>query len=124
MTNRLKLGAVRHKGVNRGKGRFTDTLIVVVFKRIGGDRGGAERNPSADHTNGGGQVGKGADRTAVVSRRANSLGGIGIATAGLILGYIALVKSRLARYRVNRLPFIRTKLNFPRCHIFFQVGKR
>jgi len=53
------LGAVRHNGINRGKGRSTDTLIVVVFGRIGGKRGGAERNPSADYGNGGGQVGKG-----------------------------------------------------------------
>jgi hypothetical protein len=34
-------------------------LIVVVFGRIGGERCGAERNPSADYGNGGGQVGKG-----------------------------------------------------------------
>src|SRR5262245_36665152 len=53
------LRAVRHNGINRGKGRSTDTLVVVVFGRIGGDRGGAERNPSADYGNGGGQVGKG-----------------------------------------------------------------
>ena len=53
------LGAVRHNGINRCKGRSTDTLIVVVFGRIGGERGGAERNPSADYGNGGGQVGKG-----------------------------------------------------------------
>src|SRR5439155_1896894 len=36
----------------------TDILIVVVFGRIGGERGGAERNSSADYGNGGGQVGK------------------------------------------------------------------
>jgi hypothetical protein len=34
-------------------------LIVVVFGRIGGERGGGERNPSADCGNGGGQVEKG-----------------------------------------------------------------
>ena len=32
---------------------------MVVFGRIGGERGGGERNPSADHGNGGGEVGKG-----------------------------------------------------------------
>ena len=53
------LGAVRHNGINRGKCRSTDTLIVVVFGRIGGERRGGERNPSADYGNGGGQVGKG-----------------------------------------------------------------
>ena len=53
------LGAVRHNGINHGKGRPTDTLIVVVFWRIGGERGGAERNPSADCGHSGGQVGKG-----------------------------------------------------------------
>ena len=53
------LGAARQNGINRGKGRSTDTLIVVVFGRIGGERGSAERNPSADYGNGGGQVGKG-----------------------------------------------------------------
>ena len=52
------LGTVRHNRINRGKGRSTDTLIVVVFGRIGGERGGAERNPSADYGNGGGQVGR------------------------------------------------------------------
>jgi hypothetical protein len=34
-------------------------LIVVVFGRIGGERGGAERNPSANYGNGGGEVAKG-----------------------------------------------------------------
>ncbi len=53
------LRAVRHNGINRCKGRSTDILIVVVFGRIGGERGGAQRNPSADYGNGGGQVVKG-----------------------------------------------------------------
>src|SRR5262249_45889619 len=53
------LGAVCYDGINRGKGRSTATLIVVVFGRIGGERGGAERNPSADYRNSGDQVGKG-----------------------------------------------------------------
>src|SRR4051812_45352033 len=55
----ILLGAVRHNRINRGKGRFTDTLIVVVFGRIGSERGGAERNMTADYVNRGGQVGKG-----------------------------------------------------------------
>ena len=55
------LGAIRHNGINRGKGRLTDTLAAVVFGRIGGERRGAERNPSADCGNGGGQVEKGED---------------------------------------------------------------
>src|ERR1700757_4463453 len=53
------LGAVRYNGINRGKGRSTDILIVTVFGRIGAERGGAERNPSADYGNGGDQVAKG-----------------------------------------------------------------
>src|SRR5262245_7482437 len=55
----MLLGAVRHYGIDRGKGRSANALIVVVFGRIGGERGGAEWNPSADYFNGGDQLGKG-----------------------------------------------------------------
>ena len=39
---------VGHDGINRGEGSPADTLIVVVFGRVGGERGGAKRNPGAD----------------------------------------------------------------------------
>ena len=50
--------SVSHDGINRGKGCPTDTLIVVVFGRVGGERGSPERNPGADSGEGGGQLGK------------------------------------------------------------------
>src|SRR5262249_44248998 len=59
LTSAPWLDAVRHNGINRRKGRSTDTLIMVVFRRIGGNRSGAERDPTTDYGNGGDQVGKG-----------------------------------------------------------------
>src|SRR3954451_19527255 len=50
---------IRHNGLNHSKGRSAGTLIVVVFGRVRGNRGGAERNSSADFANGGGQMSKG-----------------------------------------------------------------
>ena len=35
-----------------------------------------------------------------------------------------LLSSGLARERVNRLPFFRTELNFPRGHIFLEMRER